>query len=282
MKKTCHAILFCLAATMLHAQPLYIQAGAGIMNYGGDLQEKIFTFQKSGTAFFAGLSYNPVSHLFINASFTAGSVKASDAGSINYRRNLNFYSRVSEGSITAELDLFDIYSRYKVTPYAFGGIAVYHFNPYTFDSAGTKYFLQPLHTEGQGLAQYPDRKIYSLTQFAIPYGFGVKYAMSNGYLLSAELGFRKLFTDYFDDVSTRYADTALLNAAFGITSAQLSFRGDELKPPLRFIIDDRRGNPSRNDVFYTLLIKISVPLHVSLNRYNRKLVKQTGCPPKVL
>ena len=285
MKKTCIAFIAILVSAMLHAQSLHIHIGAGMMNYGGDLQEKLFTFQKSGTAFSAGLSYKPVNHLFINAAFTTGSVKATDAGSINYKRNLNFYSRVNEGSITAEADLFDIPSKFKITPYIFVGASVYHFNPYTYDTSNTKYYLQPLHTEGQGLPQYPERKDYKLTQLAFAYGFGIKYYMKNDYLLSAELNFRKLFTDYFDDVSTRFADTALLRAAYGAASADLSFRGDELKPPLAFYNDDRRGNPARDDVFYTLLIKLSIPLHLGLDktsRYNRRLIKQYGCPAKVL
>ncbi len=56
--------------------------------------------------------------------------------------------------------------------YVFGGVALFHFDPYVMDS-GEKVFLKPLSTEGQGLAEYPDRKAYSLTQFTLPFGAGV-------------------------------------------------------------------------------------------------------------
>src|SRR5690606_13448162 len=73
-----------------------------------------------------------------------------------------------------------------------------------------KVFLKPLSTEGQGLPQYPDRKPYKLTQFAIPFGAGVKFRVSRNTVLAYEVGLRKIFTDYLDDVSTTYVDQATL------------------------------------------------------------------------
>jgi hypothetical protein len=43
-----------------------------------------------------------------------------------------------------------------------------------------------------------------------------------------ELGIRKLFTDYLDDVSSQYADPADLLAGKGQLSVDMSYRGDEL------------------------------------------------------
>ena len=59
--------------------------------------------------------------------------------------------------------------------------------------------LQPLGTEGEGF--YKGEKKYNLTQLAIPIGGGFKYAISNNVRIGIEVGFRKLFTDYLDDVS---------------------------------------------------------------------------------
>ena len=65
---------------------------------------------------------------------------------------------------------------HALTPYVFAGIALYHFNPYTTDTSGTKYFLKPLSTEGEGFVQ--GKNNYNLTQLAIPFGAGVKLSLS--------------------------------------------------------------------------------------------------------
>jgi hypothetical protein len=121
--------------------------------------------------------------------------------------NLNFQSSLFEASVTAEYDLIDITepddgnfidnNPRKFTPYAFAGLGMFHFNPYTHDQAGKKVYLQPIGTEGQ-LTPYP------LWQICLPYGLGVKYAISNNFLVSAEFNLRKTFTDYIDDASIHH------------------------------------------------------------------------------
>ncbi|HYE56023.1 MAG TPA: DUF6089 family protein, partial [Chitinophagaceae bacterium] len=99
---------------------------------------------------------------------------------------------------------------------------------------GARHFLQPLGTEGQGLAEYPDRKPYKRTQFAIPFGAGLRVRVSDKVTLAYEFGLRKTFTDYLDDVSTTYVDPAILATTRGPKAVELSYRGDEL----------RNGNPN--------------------------------------
>ncbi len=70
--------------------------------------------------------------------------------------------------------------------------------------------LQPLGTEGQRLPA-SNNPIYQLTQFSIPVGLGLKFAISDSWNIGFELGSRLTFTDYLDDVSTTYAsDNELL------------------------------------------------------------------------
>jgi hypothetical protein len=123
---------------------------------------------------------------------------------------------------SASLGEFNVFNLYNIkwTPYFFGGLAVFRFNPYAFDENGEKVFLKPLSTEGQGLDGY-NTKPYGLTQFALPAGFGLKYAFDDRVRLGFEVGLRKTFTDYLDDVSTNYADPNDLLAAKG--SAGSSF-----------------------------------------------------------
>ncbi|MES2880762.1 MAG: DUF6089 family protein, partial [Bacteroidota bacterium] len=91
----------------------------------------------------------------------------------------------------------------------------------------TLVYLQPLNTEGQGIQGYPSQP-YKLMQFAIPFGAGIKYAISDKVHLGLETGLRKTFTDYLDDLSTNYADANDLLAQRGQLSVDLAYRGDEL------------------------------------------------------
>src|SRR5205085_6237819 len=107
----------------------------------------------------------------------------------------NFKSTVLEGSVCAEINLFEpeVYVSY---PYVFAGIGVFHFDPYTYDKENKKTYLQPLSTEGQGLPEYPNRKSYKLTQVCLPFGGGWKVNINKRFDLIYEVGFRYLFTDY--------------------------------------------------------------------------------------
>ncbi|HVG11800.1 MAG TPA: DUF6089 family protein, partial [Flavisolibacter sp.] len=165
-------------------------------------------------------------------------------------RNLNFESKISEFSLLGEFNVFNL-ENIRWTPYAFGGIAIYHFNPSTFDSSGIKYYLQPLSTEGQGLPGY-DTKPYALTQFAVPFGGGIKYAISDNVRLGFEVGMRKLFTDHLDDVSTSYADAADLLAAKGPKAVELAYRGDEAPSgnPQYPAKGAQRGGATQKDWYY--------------------------------
>ncbi len=246
-----------LAFAYAQAQHFSLHAAAGIINYGGDLQKKNFAFQQAGAAFTAGASYNFANHFFVNLSLTEGRIGASDAKSGQVRRNLNFKSNIFETALTLEADFKNIITEARFTPYGFAGVALYHFNPYTLTVDGKKVFLQPLGTEGEGLPEYPGTKLYSHWSFAIPFGAGIKYSVSANVSVGAEIGFRKIFTDYLDDVSSRnYADTNLLYNSRGALAAELSFRADEI-PGSTISITDRRGNPEKKDTYYMCLIKFT-------------------------
>jgi len=129
-------------------------------------------------------------------------------------------------------------------------VGLYQFNPYAYNTVEQKVYLQPLSTEGEGLQQYPARKPYKLTQFSIPFGGGITYAISDKVMISGEVAFRKLFTDYLDDVSgPTYADTAILRVEKGDLSAKMSFRSDETNNPFPFSDKLIRGNPDKKMFF---------------------------------
>jgi hypothetical protein len=242
----------------LYSQGFSLQIGAGSMNYGGDLQNSKFTFNQGHAAITGAVGVKLNSHFTTFFSVTAGRVSASDANSTSkhQHRNLSFNSDVGEAALTLQYDLIDITGMQNFTPYGFIGVGGFGFKPYAYDTGGNKTYLQPLGTEGQGLPG-SDKKLYGLTQFEIPFGIGAKYALTDHIFLGLELGFRKLFTDYLDDVSSsQYADTALLRAARGPLAAKMSFRADEI-PGSNYSITSQRGNPNGKDTYYTVLIKLT-------------------------
>ncbi|MEP6514485.1 MAG: DUF6089 family protein [Parafilimonas sp.] len=253
---TCIYFIF-FAFVCAEAQKFSIHAGGGIINYGGDLQKKNFTFQQAGAAFSAGASYNFANNFSVNLSLSEGKVQADDAKNGFPKRNLNFKSNIFETALTVEADYKNIWTEASFTPYVFSGIALFHFNPYTYTTAGEKVFLQPLGTEGQGLPEYPGTKLYSPWNFAIPFGLGAKYALSNNIAIGAEISLRYLFTDYLDDVSSlKYADTTLLKNTRGAIATELSYRGDEILGS-NYTIRKQRGNPQKKDVYYACLIRFT-------------------------
>jgi hypothetical protein len=251
----------------------------GTSNYQGDLQASRFTLNQSHAALGLGMSYELTERLLLNGGIVFGKVSADDKNNRrNALRNLNFSSKLTEVNLTAEYYFRNLYD-HSVSPYVFAGLAVYHFNPYTFDSAGTKYFLKPLSTEGEGFLQ--GKKAYNLTQFSIPFGGGVKFALNDKVRLGIEVGLRKLFTDYLDDVSTNYVDQNLLLQNRGAKAVELAFRGGELKNGAAYpAAGAQRGGSARKDWYYFTGITASFAIGGN-SGVGGKFKSSTGCPAKV-
>ena len=126
---------------------------------------------------------------------------------ISFNRGLHFRSSVFELSGQLEFNFLPYESGnplYTWTPFIYTGISIFHHNPQAENINGEWVNLQELGTEGQGTTLFPDRKEYSLIQFAIPMGGGVKIAVNKSFNIILEYGARKTFTDYLDDVSTTF------------------------------------------------------------------------------
>jgi len=195
-----------------------------------------------------------------NYSIVGGADRFSTNDSL-IARNLAFETKIAEFSLIGEYYLFNLYEQ-KFSPYLFAGLAVFHFDPYAYNSSKQKIFLKPLSTEGEGLSQYPDRKPYSLTQPAIPFGGGIKYAITDNLRIGLELGMRKLFTDYLDDVSKTYVDPNDLLAAKGQLAVDMSYRGDELPGgnPSYPSKGAQRGGANHKDWYYFLGLHLTYRL----------------------
>lgn len=276
MKQILTTIFFLCVITATQAQKLHVTVFGGFSNYQGDLQNKRFTLDQSHPAFGAGLLYEISDNFYARANVTFGKVSGDDKNnSKNTVRNLSFSSPVSDIHAGLEYNLMNIYE-HTIVPYVFAGISYFSFNPSAKDTTGQKVFLQPLSTEGQGF--YQGRKKYSLHQFAIPFGGGVKFAFSEKVRLAFEVGMRKTNTDYLDDVSTTYIDQQVLFTNRGQQAVDMAFRGDELKTGLNYPADGtQRGSAKSKDWYYFSGINLSIRLHGNGGGNNGGKNK-TGCP----
>lgn len=288
--KAIFTCMFFFSSTVLFPQNLRINLFSGIANYCGDIQQKQFTFVRARPVGGIGLQYKVLDKLYVRSELSLGSISGHDKN--NKRedlrdRNLSFSTKLSEINLLAEYNLLSI-DRYGFTPYFFSGIAAFHFDPFVRDREGKKIYLKNLSTEGQGLRQYPDRQDYKLRQWSIPYGAGIKWVLSENLHLGAELGLRKLFTDYLDDVSTNFINGQVLLAERGHTAYNYSFRGDELQSHQETYPQEGhiRGDPKQNDSYYFAQLRLSVLLakqNIGTNKksgYSRR--SKTRCPYSVL
>lgn len=250
-------VLFSLVSTDGNAQRFsnrnrYAIVGVSLnaMNYFGDIvPEADFTsLRLKSTRPNIGVSYGyrMFPRITFEGNLSWGRITGDDRKSASaneadnsprYQRNLNFRNDIKELSARAVFDLFEnrgaFARRPDFTPYGFVGVAVFHHNPKAYYN-GTRmeqkyYELQPLGTEGQNISGQGYPEPYSKIQFSIPLGIGFKYKIDQNWDLGFEIGWRKTFTDYIDDVSGFYASKAdlLANPSSGSTAAILSDRSND-------------------------------------------------------
>lgn len=262
MKKIiCASFILLFVSQTGDAQRFHLGIFGGVAAYNGDLTDRLFPKKVTNGAIGITGNYELSDNIMLRAGFTYTVVGGADrySGKPELRaRNLSFETSISEFSLVGEYYLLNLYDN-RISPYLYAGIALFRFNPYAYDSTNRVY-LRPLGTEGQGLPGYADRSTYSLTQFAIPAGAGVKFAVTNNLHIGLELGLRKLFTDYLDDVSTTYADPADLLAGRGQLSVDMSYRGDEVGNPGYPAKGAQRGSAKHKDTYYFTGLHLSYRL----------------------
>lgn len=280
--RTLYTLLLLSLSNFASSQSFHVGLFGGISNYQGDVSDKFYVGKLTKPAIGLTGMYDVSDRVSVRAGLTFAKIAGDDQYiSKDYlkARNLSFESKLTEFSLLGEFNVFNLNS-IRWTPYVFGGLAVFKFNPYTYDTTNTKYYLKPLSTEGQGLEQYPESKPYKLTQFAIPFGGGIKYAISDRVRLGLELGFRKTFTDYLDDVSTNYVDAADLLAARGPKAVELAYRAGELPGgnttyPTK---GAQRGGSNQQDIYYFTGLHLTYRLGSGGGFMGGGNTKNLGCP----
>ena len=169
-------------------------------------------------------------------------------------RNLSFRTDIFETSLTTEYYFYTARNisrrsntRINFGSYFFAGVGAAFFYPHA-QYNNQWYSLRPLQTEGVNNA-------YDVMTVVVPMGVGTNFTFNNKIKLGIEFGYRFAFTDYLDDISTRYAPESELpfeeSIALANRSEEAFRRGDaELDGLEGFFLSggpSRRGNPEKND-----------------------------------
>ena len=244
---------------------LLLMAGVNTSTYYGDLKDNADILDVK-PSLSLGLMYYVSKRIGVRGEFSWVTLSGSDANSKEEGRklrNLSFTSGNYEFNVSGVINLIPqggrFYQRPQFNLYAFAGVGGLYFNPKA-ELDGQKYALQPLQTEGVD---------YSRFTFIVPYGLGGKVKVSPFFNLAVEAGWRKAFTDYIDDVSTRYVD----NASFTDPVAQkLADRRTEVGLPLAKA-GAKRGGSSKDDAYMLFSARIEYYLPYQFGAGNKRLYR---------
>jgi len=249
MKKYIIYFSLLIISNIVFAQKWDVGISAGLANYWGDLAPSI-AFNETKPAASILARYNiSTSFAWVN-QFSAFQLSGDDKNfSSNKIRNLNFTSNITEYSSFIEFNFvkFGPFKRdAKFTGFTYLGFAGFSFNPQTkFD--GKTYDLADLQTEGVS---------YSKFSFAIPFGIGIKWLFTHNKCLEANVGFRRTYTDYLDDVSGKYIDPTSKTGVGGL----LADRSWEVAGEPQFKTGYQRGEPGYNDWYMQAMLTLSIRL----------------------
>ena len=297
-------------------EPYYfVGANINAANYFGDLApvnkaaSTDISFTRPGFGFFGGYKFHH------SMAITAGlnwfrvfgddfaSDPSGEASFARYARNLSFRNDIKEFRVGLQIYLLPNYGgpgqRLPFNAYLSVGASVFHHEPMgkvpdadyqtaidgsaPAPSAGEWVKLRPLGTEGQNLGIVEP---YKSIEFAVPVAVGAQMRLPGTKLTAGlELGFRYLFTDYIDDVSSNYVgldqftdDLARIMSDRG--TVPVSSKGESRNMTnLRLVSNDfngqnyfiegtvgtgidgsKRGNPDDNDMIFVTQLKVSYVL----------------------
>ena len=163
-------------------------------------------------------------------------------------RGLSFNTKAHDFALMAEFNFLDYFTgskRSRLSPYLFGGISIFSFNPKADD--GTN-----LHDERTDViygyyndsdtSLYEKKIDYNTMAISIPFGIGVKYSLSARLGLALEWRWDYTFTDWIDDCHGYYP--------------RYPYKDDEGNDVVNIYLADPTGlsedpgNPGHNNTLY--------------------------------
>jgi hypothetical protein len=257
----------------------------GTANFLGDLggRDRIGTdyspvdlnFSQTRTAFGAGFRYKLDRWINVTGTFNYLILRGNDAKTneeFRNNRNLNFKSNIFElaGRVEIGFQSTRVGNRYGIkrtltnrmtnknhAVFAFIGVGGFYYNPKgQYKGSGAWIKLRGLHTEGQGLPGGPRQ--YTNYSICIPIGGFYKLTFNRTWSIGLEFAWRKTFTDYIDDVSSRYYDPIALGNAYGAQSVLMADPSlgliDGFSSPDASGLAAQRGDVNQKDSYMSLQI----------------------------
>lgn len=247
---------------LIFSQVIEIGPLAGLSLYYGDLSPEGFNSAIQNTNLAGGglIRLNTKHNLAFRLAGIHTKLTGDDTkNSVQRDRKLNFQTHLTELSLTAEWHFIRLgSSRYgAIYPFVYAGVGMFYFNPK--GRLNQEWIeLHELGTEGQGLPEYPEQ--YDLVQPMIPIGGGFKMDIENFGTIALEIGARKLFTDYVDDVSGTRINYQDILENHGIVAARLSYPQTDPKDLNTTNFNYRRGSSEFMDWYYVMNVSFSIPI----------------------
>ena len=245
---SCLAVFVQANAQFDDPKTLEIGPQAGASYYMGDINPTL-PFAMADLEFGGVVRFNYDTRWTFRADYSYVTVKASDE-QIKWRpeRQLNFTSKIHDVSLVGEFNFLEYYTgnpKRNVSPYIFAGISVFHYTTFA-DVDGTMVDLSDYLTEAAPTDPKWYDKFFGKTSaigISIPFGMGVKFALSKHMAATVEWRMQKTFTDYLDDIATVYPEQ------HAIYTAEDGTQYDLTDPTGNYIPGQQRGNSAFNDWF---------------------------------
>lgn len=245
-------ILLSICYLATQAQSYEVGLAGGASNYHGDLAYNIQLHESKASAG-AFYRYNFNEHWAMRPMLSYLQITGADSNFQDYTlRNLSFRNRMVEVSQIFEYN-FQPFSQSHIhentTFYTLLGISVVKHEPEAYLN-GEWHKLRTVTTENQP---------YKLLQVTVPFGAGIKHALTKNWIVGIEVNWRRTFTDYLDDVSTIYPDLNELRDTKGELAAQLADRSWEVSEDgmPRSSAGETRGDPNLTDWYFNGMITFS-------------------------
>jgi hypothetical protein len=245
-------LLFSLLVKCAWAQFDEFGVEIGATNYFGDLNlSSSYKKYQPGAGVFYRRNMNPYFAWRTNINAGQFGFKSTESNNayVQYQ-NLNFKNSFAEATSVIEFNFFKFKSTKKkgsrFTPFVYVGIG-FCFNYLTANYENKTIYLPSYKTEGE---------VYNPAIIVVPLGGGIKYNFAKHYTFCVDLMYHHTYTDYLDDVSTKYKAKAVVPKKMTTNIADPS----NIANPLSDVKDKQRGN-QYSDKFMLALFTISYTFH---------------------